>query len=48
MAEEILNNDRADLIFLARELLRNPYWALKAAKELGDNIEWPVQYQRSK
>ena len=48
MAEEILNNDRADLIFLARELLRNPYWALKAANELGDNIEWPAQYQRSK
>lgn len=48
MAEEILSNDRADLIFLGRELLRNPYWPLGAAKELGDDIEWPVQYQRSK
>ena len=34
-AEEILQNDRADLIFLARELLRDPYWPRTAAKELG-------------
>jgi NADPH2 dehydrogenase len=48
MAEEILNNSRADLVFLGRELLRNPYWPLEAAKELQDDIEWPVQYLRSK
>jgi NADPH2 dehydrogenase len=48
MAEEILNNDRADLVYLGRELLRNPYWSLQAAKELGADIEWPIQYQRSK
>lgn len=48
LAEEILQNDRADLIFLARELLRNPYWAFKAAENLGEDIEWPVQYVRSK
>lgn len=48
MAEEILCNDRADLIFLGRELLRNPYWTLQAAKELKENIKWPVQYERSK
>lgn len=45
-AEEILQNDRADLIFLARELLRNPYWPRTAAKELGVTIEPPKQYGR--
>ncbi|WP_017728250.1 NADPH dehydrogenase NamA [Halalkalibacterium ligniniphilum] len=45
-AEEILRNERADLIYLARELLRNPYWPRDAAKELGISIESPVQYER--
>lgn len=46
-AEEILQNGRADLVFLARELLRDPYWPRTAAKELGVDIEPPVQYDRS-
>ena len=45
-AEEILQNGRADMIFLARELLRNPYWAYSAAKELGEEIDTPVAYER--
>lgn len=45
-AEEILQNDRADLIFIARELLRDPYWPRTAAKELGVSIEPPKQYER--
>lgn len=45
-AEEILQNDRADLIFLARELLRDPYWPYRAAKELRTEIKPPVQYER--
>ncbi|MFC3882819.1 NADPH dehydrogenase NamA [Bacillus songklensis] len=45
-AEEILQNGRADLIFIARELLRNPYWPRTAAKELRTEIEAPVQYER--
>jgi len=45
-AEEILQNNRADLIFLARALLRDPYWARTAAEELGADIEPPVQYKR--
>ncbi|CAM3959589.1 NADPH dehydrogenase NamA [Lederbergia lenta] len=45
-AEEILQNNRADLIFLARALLRDPYWAKNAAKELGYDIEAPEQYKR--
>lgn len=45
-AEEILQNERADLIFLARALLRDPYWPRTAAKELGVEIEAPEQYKR--
>ena len=48
LAEEIVHNNRADLVFLGRELLRNPFWPLNAAKELQEEIEWPVQYLRSK
>lgn len=45
-AEEILQNERADLIFVGRELLRNPYWPLQAARELNYNIDMPVPYER--
>lgn len=45
-AEEILQNERADLVFLARELLRDPYWPRTAAKELGVTIEGSKQYER--
>jgi len=48
MAEEIVRNERADLIVLGRELLRNPYWPLQAARALGEDIPWPKQYQRAK
>ena len=47
-AESILQKEQADLIFIARELLRNPYFPLEAAKKLGDNIVWPKQYDRAK
>ncbi|WAC41707.1 NADPH dehydrogenase NamA [Pedobacter sp. SL55] len=47
-AEQILQEEKADLIFMARELLRNPYFPLHAAKQLNDEIKWPVQYQRAK
>ncbi|MDR2219080.1 MAG: NADH:flavin oxidoreductase/NADH oxidase [Methylobacillus sp.] len=47
-AEKILANGEADLIFLGRELLRNPYWPLHAAKHLGVDITWPDQYARAK
>ncbi|MCZ2260142.1 NADPH dehydrogenase NamA [Sporosarcina sp. G11-34] len=45
-AEEILKNNRADMILLARELLRDPYWAYTAAKELKVEIKAPKQYER--
>lgn len=45
-AEEILAQGQADLIFLARALLREPYWALRAARELGVDVPWPAPYDR--
>ena len=45
-AEEILQNNRADLIFIGRELLRDPYWPKNAAKELRTSIEVPEPYER--
>jgi len=47
-AEAILQENRADLIFLAREILRNPYFSLMAAQDLGEDISWPNQYLRAK
>lgn len=46
-AEEILQEGKADLIFLARQLLRDPYFPLHAATELNDKITWPAQYERA-
>ena len=48
LAEEVLRNGQADLIALGRELLRNPYWPLRAAGELGVDMEWPTAYLRAK
>ena len=45
-AEEILQNERADLIIIGRELLRDPYFPKTAAKELGYEIEAPTPYKR--
>jgi 2,4-dienoyl-CoA reductase-like NADH-dependent reductase (Old Yellow Enzyme family) len=47
-ANEILSNQEADLIFLARELLRDPYWPLHAAHPLHYDVSWPKQYERAK
>jgi 2,4-dienoyl-CoA reductase-like NADH-dependent reductase (Old Yellow Enzyme family) len=47
-AEEILQEGKADLVFFARELLRNPYFPLTAAREMTEDIKWPVQYLRAK
>jgi 2,4-dienoyl-CoA reductase-like NADH-dependent reductase (Old Yellow Enzyme family) len=46
-AETILSTGQADLVFLAREMLRDPYWARSAAAELGVKITAPNQYQRA-
>lgn len=48
-AEEIIQSQSADIVLLARELLRQPYWPLLAASELGVEIDyWPKQYLRAK
>ena len=47
-AETILQAEQADAIIMAREFLRNPYFPLHAAYQLGTDIEWPVQYERAK
>ncbi len=48
MTEEILQEEKADFVFLGRELLRNPYWPLSAAKELQEEVQWPAQYGGAK
>ncbi len=47
-AEQILATGQADAVFLARELLRNPYWPLVAARRLGATVNWPKQYLRAR
>ena len=46
-AEQIVGVGQADAIIIARELLRDPYWPLRAARELGQAVSWPVQYLRA-
>ena len=47
-AEDIVKKGQADLVLLAREFLRSPYFPLEAAKELGADVNWPSQYERAK
>ncbi len=47
-AEQIVATGQADLVLLARELLRNPHWPLHAAAALRAETAWPVQYLRAR
>ena len=47
-AEQIVATGQADAVFLAREMLRDPYWALHAAGILNADISWPPQYLRAR
>jgi 2,4-dienoyl-CoA reductase-like NADH-dependent reductase (Old Yellow Enzyme family) len=47
-ADTIIRSSQADLVILARQFLRDPYWPLTAAKALGHDIAWPPQYDRAK
>jgi len=47
-AEHVLRTGQADVVVLARELLRHPYWPLEAARRLGVEAPWPKQYLRAK
>ena len=46
-ADAIVREGQADLVLLARQMLRDPYWALHAADELGVEVTWPAQYLRA-
>jgi 2,4-dienoyl-CoA reductase-like NADH-dependent reductase (Old Yellow Enzyme family) len=46
-ADHIVRSGQADMVLLAREMLRDPYWPLRAARELGYSTTWPVQYLRA-
>ena len=46
-AEHVIRTGQADIVLLAREMLRDPYWPLRAARELGATIGWPAQYLRA-
>jgi 2,4-dienoyl-CoA reductase-like NADH-dependent reductase (Old Yellow Enzyme family) len=46
-ADQIIRNDQADFVLLAREMLRDPYWPMHAAQELEQIAPWPVQYLRA-
>lgn len=47
-AEQIIATGQADVVIMAREMLRHPYWPLQAARELKVDIPWPNQYLRAK
>jgi len=47
-AEHVLRSGQADVVILARQLLREPYWPLAAAKQLGAQVRWPPQYDRAR
>ena len=46
-ADAIIRNGQADCVLLARQMLRDPYWPMHAAQELGVTFPWPVQYSRA-
>ena len=46
-AEHVIRTGQADAVIMAREFLRDPYWALRAGRELDQTIAWPVQYLRA-
>ncbi len=46
-ADQIIRNGQADLVLIAREFLRDPYWPLQAAAEVHQRISWPKQYLRA-
>ena len=47
-ADQIIRSGQADVVIMARQFLRDPYWPLLAARALGHDIKWPVQYDRAK
>lgn len=48
LAQEIISEEKADLVLMARQLLRDPYFPLQAAKQLNTDVNWPSQYLRAR
>src|SRR6202044_4250765 len=46
-ADQIIRNDQADIVLLARQMLRDPYWPMHAAQDLEQIATWPEQYLRA-
>jgi len=46
-ANAIIQEGQADIVLLAREMLRDPYWAVHAAEALSEPASWPIQYLRA-
>jgi 2,4-dienoyl-CoA reductase-like NADH-dependent reductase (Old Yellow Enzyme family) len=46
-ADHVGRSGQADVVLLARELLRDPYWPLRAARQLGHVVDWPAQHLRA-
>lgn len=46
-ADHVIRTGQADIVLLAREMLRDPYWPMRAARELGQTMSWPAQYLRA-
>ena len=47
-ADDIISSGRTDMVYVGRELLRNPYWPLQASVELDAEVKWPSQYERAR
>ena len=47
-ADQVIRSGQADLVLLAREMLRDPYFPLRAARALGHGGSWPKQYERAR
>jgi 2,4-dienoyl-CoA reductase-like NADH-dependent reductase (Old Yellow Enzyme family) len=47
-ADHVIRTGQADLVIMARELLRHPYWPVEAARQLGVDVPWPKQYERAR
>ena len=47
-ADAVVRDGEADVVLLARELLRDPHWPLRAATALGADVTWPAQYERAR
>jgi len=48
LAEEVITNNRGDMVYMGRKLLRDPYYVLNITSELDIDLPWPEQYERAR